>query len=235
MAWPIVDGWVIPGDQYALYEAGRFNDTPILVGYNSDEGLSFTPRSRPRTSTPRACAPLRPLRGPPARGLPRRRRPRVEDGPRPGARLRVRLADVVLGAAWSAKGKEGLPLLLRPAPAARGGSPEEDHGSRRTASTSPYVFGNLEEMKPPATDSDRRISDAMAACWTNFAKRRSERTRPAGGRPAFGEQQPTVMVFRDRPKTGPVPSEASLRVLDQYFAWRRTPEGRGGAPFGVKP
>jgi hypothetical protein len=32
MAWPIVDGWVIPGDQYKLYEAGRFNDTAILVG-----------------------------------------------------------------------------------------------------------------------------------------------------------------------------------------------------------
>src|SRR5512133_3071001 len=42
MAWPIVDGYVIPDDQYRLYAAGRFNDTPILVGYNSDEGLSFT-------------------------------------------------------------------------------------------------------------------------------------------------------------------------------------------------
>src|SRR5208283_798976 len=43
MAWPIIDGWVIPDDQYKLYEAGRFNDTPILVGYNSDEGASFSP------------------------------------------------------------------------------------------------------------------------------------------------------------------------------------------------
>jgi carboxylesterase type B len=32
---------VIPDDQYKMYEARRFNDTPILVGYNSDEGLSF--------------------------------------------------------------------------------------------------------------------------------------------------------------------------------------------------
>ena len=42
LAWPIIDGWVIPDDQYKLYEAGRFNDTPILVGYNSDEGASFS-------------------------------------------------------------------------------------------------------------------------------------------------------------------------------------------------
>ena len=39
--WPIIDGYVIPGDQYILYEAGNYNDIPILVGYNSDEGLSF--------------------------------------------------------------------------------------------------------------------------------------------------------------------------------------------------
>src|SRR5579871_66836 len=47
LPWPIVDGWVIPDDQYKLYEAGRFNDTPILVGYNSDEGLSFPPGRTP--------------------------------------------------------------------------------------------------------------------------------------------------------------------------------------------
>jgi para-nitrobenzyl esterase len=32
---------VIPDDQYKLYEAKRYNDTPILVGYNSDEGATF--------------------------------------------------------------------------------------------------------------------------------------------------------------------------------------------------
>jgi len=26
-------------------------------------------------------------------------------------------------------------------------------------------------------------------------------------------------------RTGPVPSAESLKVLDQYFAWRRTAEG----------
>jgi len=35
MAWPIVDGWVLPDDQYKIYDAKQFNDTPILVGYNS--------------------------------------------------------------------------------------------------------------------------------------------------------------------------------------------------------
>ena len=121
MAWPIVDGWVIPDDQYRLYEAGRFNDTPILVGYNSDEGLSFT---RVRTSG-EYVAGVRARYGPFADALlevlSHGSRPDPEDRPRPGARLGVRLAHLVVGApavvAWQG---QGLLLLLRPARRARG-------------------------------------------------------------------------------------------------------------------
>jgi para-nitrobenzyl esterase len=59
--WPVVDGWVLPSDQYPLYERGRFNDTPILVGYNSDEGASF-PREQTaqdfRTNAQRRYGPF---------------------------------------------------------------------------------------------------------------------------------------------------------------------------------
>jgi len=40
--WPVADGNAIPGDPYELYEKGRFNDTPILVGTNSNEGGLFS-------------------------------------------------------------------------------------------------------------------------------------------------------------------------------------------------
>ena len=40
-AWPIVDGYVIPDDQFKMYEAGKYNDVALLIGYNSDEGDSF--------------------------------------------------------------------------------------------------------------------------------------------------------------------------------------------------
>src|SRR5215471_5487392 len=39
--WPVADGYVLPGDQYEMYQAGRFNDTPVLIGTNSDEGALF--------------------------------------------------------------------------------------------------------------------------------------------------------------------------------------------------
>ena len=46
--WPIIDGWVIPDDQHKLYEAGKYNDVPVLIGYNSDEGASFWPPKTPQ-------------------------------------------------------------------------------------------------------------------------------------------------------------------------------------------
>lgn len=39
--WPVVDGEAITGDQYKLYQEGKYNDVDILVGYNSDEGSLF--------------------------------------------------------------------------------------------------------------------------------------------------------------------------------------------------
>jgi para-nitrobenzyl esterase len=41
----------------------------------------------------------------------------------------------------------------------------------------------------------------------------------------FSESSPQVMYFQQTPHVGPVPSADSLKVLDAYFAWRRTPEG----------
>ncbi|MDO4462117.1 MAG: carboxylesterase family protein [Bacteroidia bacterium] len=40
--WPVVDGYIITDDQYKLYEKGEYNDVPVLLGTNSDEGMLFT-------------------------------------------------------------------------------------------------------------------------------------------------------------------------------------------------
>ncbi len=58
-AYPIVDGHVVPGDPYALYEAGRFHPVPLLTGSTADErsGIPYLtserrfPRARTRGTT----------------------------------------------------------------------------------------------------------------------------------------------------------------------------------------
>jgi para-nitrobenzyl esterase len=225
MAWPIVDGWVIPDDQYRLYEAGRFNDTPILVGYNSDEGLSFT---RVRTSD-EYVAGVRARYDTFADRL-------LAAYPVAADRIPKTARDLARDSAfgwhtWSwarlqssrGKGKAFL-YYFDQHPDHAPGSPEADHGAPHGVDV-PYVFENLDAQNPPASAGDRRISDAMAAYWTNFAKRGDPNGDGTPAWPAFSDANPTVMYFAGTPKTGPVPSESSLRVLDGYFAWRRGAEG----------
>jgi para-nitrobenzyl esterase len=230
MAWPIVDGRVIPGDQYRLYEAGRFNDTPILVGYNSDEGLSFT---RVRTSE-EYVAGVRGRYGPFADRL-------LEAYPAAADRIPKAARDLARDSAFgwhtwswarlqSSRGKgRAFSYYFDQHPERAPGSAEADHGAPHGVDV-PYVFENLETMGRPATDDDRRISDAMAAYWTNFAKRGDPNGDGLPAWPAFSDGHPVVMYFAGTPKTGPVPSESALRVLDGYFSWRRSPDGSATTP-----
>ena len=226
MAWPIVDGWAIPDDQYRLYEAGHFNDTPILVGYNSDEGASFRPPSTPDAY----IAAVRQRYGPFADRLlaayptasdkvPKTARDLTRDSAFGWhtwvwARLQSRLG----------KGKAYY-YYFDQHPEYPAGSPEAGHGSPHGADVA-YVFEHLDQIHRPVTADDRRISEAMAAYWTNFAKHGNPNGEGVPAWPAFSDRNSEVMYLNGTPHVGRVPSEDSLRVLDSYFAWRRGPEGR---------
>ncbi len=225
MAWPIVDGWVIPDDQYRLYEAGQFNDTPILVGYNSDEGLSFSPGHTPEEY----IAGVKKRYGPFADRL-LEAYPTASDSVPKTARDLAR--DSAFGWqtwAWArlqtehGKGKVYY-YCFDQHPDYPAGSPEAGHGSPHGVDV-PYVFQQLDEIHRPVTADDQRISDAMAAYWTNFAKYGDPNGEGEPAWPVFSEKNPVVMCFAGTAHTGPVPSEKSLNVLDSYFAWRRSPEG----------
>ena len=222
MAWPIVDGYVIADDQYRLYAAGRFNDTPILVGYNSDEGLSFT---RVKTAGEYEEG-VRERYGPFADRL-LAAYPAAGDGVTKTARDLAR--DSAFGwHTWSwarlqsarGSGKVYYYYFDQHPPRAPG-TPEADHGTPHGVDV-PYVFENLEGS--PTAD-DRHISEIMAAYWTNFAKRGDPNGEGAPAWPAFSDANPVVMYLGPAARTGPVPSAESLKVLDEYFAWRRTPAG----------
>lgn len=65
----------------------------------------------------------------------------------------------------------------------------------------------------------------MAAYWTNFAKRGDPNGEGLRAWPAFSDTNPVVMHLGPTARTGAVPTAAGLKVLDEYFAWRRTPAG----------
>ena len=228
-AWPIVDGWVIRGDQYRLYTAGEYNDTPILVGYNSDEGLSFS-----REKTPAEfIAGVRQRYGKFADALLKVYPPGADTVPKTARDL---MRDAAFGwHTWSwarlqaRTGKSRVYCYYFDQHAVRpAGSPQADHGTPHGVDV-PYVFQTLDPRKPETTQADLEISEAMSTYWTNFAKRGDPNGPGVPAWPVFTEANRQVLYFHDQPYVGPVPSADALEVLDGYFAWRRTPEGAAWA------
>lgn len=227
--WPITDGYVIPDDQYKLYEAGKYNDVAVLIGYNSDEGLSFSPGRTPEEY---------------AAGVQKRYGKFVDEllkaypaGENSVPRSARNLArDAAFGWqtwAWaslqSQTGKSKVYFYyFDQHPERPKDSPQYDHGSPHGQEVA-YVFNNLDASNPQTSKSDLAISDAMATYWTNFTKYGTPNGNGMPEWPAFSGKNPVLMYFNQTPQIGPVPGLEPLKVLDGYFKWRRSPEGQAWA------
>jgi para-nitrobenzyl esterase len=224
-AWPIIDEYVIPNDQYKLYEAGQYNDVPVLIGYNSDEGLSFTRAKDPRE----LIAGVKQRYGKFADEL-------LKAYPVGDSIIPKTARDLARDAAFGWHTWSWARLQARTGkskvyyyyfdqhPEYPKDSPRAGHGSPHGQEVA-YVFQNLDTANAETSDSDVAISEAMGAYWTNFAKYGHPNGKGVPEWPTFSDSNPKVMYFSRTPHLGPVPSEESLRVLDAYFKWRRTSEG----------
>lgn len=226
MSWPIIDGWVIPDDQYKLYEAAKYNDTPILVGYNSDEGASFSPPRTPEeyiTGVQRRYGKFADalIKAYPVgtNSVPKTARDLARDSAFGWhtwiwARLQAQTGKSKVFYYYF----DQHPDYPEDSPQAGRGSPHgQDVG---------YVFQHLARN---SSRNDQEIAEAMSTYWVNFAKRGDPNGEGVPAWPVFTERSPQVMYFNKTPHPGPVPSADSLKVLDSYFAWRRTPEGTAWA------
>jgi para-nitrobenzyl esterase len=223
--WPIIDGWVIPGDQYQLYEAGKYNDVPVLIGYNSDEGASFWPPKTPEEYV----ASVQKRYGKFADALIKAYPAGTNSVPKTARDLS---RDAGFGwHTWSwarLQSRTGKSKVFYyyfdQHPDYPKDSPKAGYGSPHAQDVS-YVFLHLDPNNPETTKSDLAISDAMSTYWVNFAKHGNPNGEDVPAWPAFSEGHPQVMYFQQTPHVGPVPSADALEVLNGYFAWRRTPEG----------
>lgn len=225
--WPIVDGYVIPDDQYKLYEVGNYNDVPVLIGYNSDEGLSFSPGR----TTEEFVAGVERRFGPFADALTEAYPVGENNVPRSARNL---MRDAAFGwHTWSwarlqpKTGKSEVYFYyFDQHPERPEDSPQFDHGTPHGVDV-PYVFMHINPENPQTSESDLAISEIMGTYWTNFAKYGQPNGEGVPEWPAFSEENPDVMYLTGpTPFVGEVPSIESLQVLDEYFKWRRTPEGK---------
>jgi para-nitrobenzyl esterase len=222
VSWPVNDGWVVPDDQYALYEAGRYNDVRALIGYNSDEGALFEVPASQQEYVDR----VRERYGPFADNL----LSAYPGGDTPEAKRTARnlTRDTAFGwHTWTwarLQNKTGTSKVFvycfdEPFPP---GAPPPGYGTPHSEEL-PYVFRQLTEHDRPApTPRDEAVSELMRTYWTNFAKTGDPNGSGLPKWPAFTPASPLVLhIAYGRTNAGPIADQSGLEILDEYFAWRR--------------
>ena len=224
LSWPVTDGWVIPDDQFRLYEAGHYNDVPVLMGYNSDEGATFGAPS----SQEAYVAGVHQRYGPFADRL----LAAYPGGESPAARKTARdlTRDTAFGwHTWSwarlqkQTGRAAIFLYyFDEHPRYPADSPRAGFGTPHSEEL-PYVFHQLREHnRPPPTATDEELSAMMRSYWTNFARTGDPNGNGLPGWPSFRDAPQMLHIASGRTEAGPIMNEDGLKSLDDYFAWRRT-------------
>lgn len=221
--WPVVDGYVITGDQYKLYEAGNYNDVDVIIGTNSDEGAMFVRPSAPAQYE----KDIRQRFGPFADRI-------LELYPGNSEKeTYTSSADIFreISFAWPSwswaklQSRTGESRVFfyyfnQQQPASPFSS-YEPRGAGHGAEIG-YVFRHLGENKDNSyTDEDLELSEIMARYWTNFARNGDPNGEGLPHWPVFKEDEPTVLYLNGTPHTGPVPNLEKLRLMEEYFSWLR--------------
>lgn len=225
-AWPNVDGYVIPGNQYQLYKQGNYNDVDVLVGYNSDECAFFLTSKTPEEH----MASVEKRYGPFADTLLSVFPVGQKTVPKTARDLTSAAAFGWHSWVWARlqaeTGKSNVFLYYfdqhpdhpKDSPMHGFGAP---HGSEI-----PYVFQTLDKNKPETTSEDIRLSEIMSSYWVNFTKYGHPNGENFPEWPEFKTDSQQLMYLDAEPHASPVPDENAMKVLDSYFQWRLTEEGQ---------
>ena len=221
--WPVFDGDVLPGDQYALYTAGRFNDTPVLIGTNSDEGALF---AQPGMNTARFESMIRGGYGKQADSV-LAAYPHASEADATKAGKDIMRDSLFAWPTWAwamlqsqkGKGHAYVYYFDHRTPQSPNGA---NHGSEMA-----FVFRNLIGGGPvglsgPARPEDTAMSELMSSYWVNFAKNGDPNGPSLPRWPAFTSSSQNLMLFDAKSSARPVPNMTQIKALDSYFAWRRT-------------
>jgi len=215
--WPVADDFVIRGDPYLLYEAGHFNDTPILIGTNSDEGALFI---EPGESVTDFDSRIRAEYGRHADGL-LAVYPHANDEQTTQAARDLRRD---WSFAWPTWTWARLQAEYAENPAYvyyfDHRTPSSPHGASH-GDEMDYVFGNLALSGRAPRVADIEMSELMGNYWVNFAKTGDPNGVGLPEWPVFDEAAQLALIFDTNPGARPLPNVEQLQAFDRYFAGQR--------------
>jgi para-nitrobenzyl esterase len=215
--WPNIDGQLIPDDQYRLYQSGQFNDTPLLVGTNSNEGSLFTsPPVSPDDFTravetgyaEKAAAVLAAY-------------PHQTDAEALQAKADLFRDTAFAWPTWAwcrlqaGRGKGAVYAYYLDYRTERNPN-GSNHGDEMH-----FVFGNEAPPFGAANERERELTEQFMGYWTNFARTGNPNGPGLPAWPQFTVANPQLLGLGNRSEALPVPHLEQLQVLEDYYAWRR--------------
>jgi para-nitrobenzyl esterase len=76
---------------------------------------------------------------------------------------------------------------------------------------------------------DEALSEMLRTYWTNFARTGDPDGTGLPKWPPYTEAAPQMLhISADNTKAGPLVNQNGLKLLDEYFAWRRADEVKPG-------
>ncbi len=216
--WPVADGYVLPGDPYELYEKGRFNDTPILAGTNSNEGGLFM---RGPTTPAAFEKQIRSGYGDRADVI-LAAYPHATDAEAARAAADVFREFAFAWPTWAwarmqsqkGKGRAFVYYFDHRTPSSPDGA---NHGAEVS-----YVFGNFGGSGGGTPNAeDLALSDMIRSYWINFARTGDPNGSGLPKWPVFTEKDQRVLFFNKETSAKPIPNLEKLKAYDMYYSYRR--------------
>lgn len=214
MFWPVADGSTILENPYGLFEAGKFNDTPVLIGTNSNEGRLF---STQKTTSAAFEQMIRKNYAAGAEAL-LRAYPHATDAEATRSAQDILRETIFAWPSWAwaklqsrnGKNKVFVYYFDHRTPTSPDGA---DHASEIS-----YVFGNLGGFGGSSGPKDKALSQLMNSYWVNFAKNGDPNGPGLPAWPVFDEKEQKTMIFDRASGARPHPNLDQLKAFDAYYA-----------------
>jgi para-nitrobenzyl esterase len=226
---PVIEPYALPLSPYDAFVAGKQARVPVLTGWNAEEARALTDFSKVRAATftqdiGKAFGPL-----PPALidAYPHADDLQAAQGRADFERdLRFAWDNWAWARLQAAAGGPAFAYRFERRPPFPADSVRAHWGASHFAELW-YVFDHLDQEPWKWTPADRKLADAMAGYWVNFARKGDPNGPGLPNWPRFRGADGPVLRLDAPMANGPPPELASLKVLDGVYMQLR------GASFGV--
>ena len=231
--WPCVDGYVITDDLYRNYERGDYNDVPVIIMTNSDEGVLFTGPVTAENYRKNAQHMFGSFTEEALRLYP--------GNTDEEAYFSNGDAFRDMGFAWpsfawaSLQSKTGkspvyAAYLAQPSTLSFAGNKK-----RRGVSHADDILylNNAFLSQPDKFPAEAAVAEIIQQYWVNFAKTGNPNGKGLPYWPSFDKDKPTTMQFSNGASLITVPNRDQINFIDRFFRFQREETERARKPQQV--